>query len=147
MKIEIELPERKGFEYTGEFRRPEAGEWGYCHIQDTVFEALCLNIGDYRPCHILKEIKPKELTLEEKVKAKYPDYEVLMLIDDRDILMFPRFGDEFKHVEAQSIKGFHGYVYHREWDNNYYFRYYAADVLNSGKYIQPIAVLFNKDCN
>ena len=142
MKIEIELPEREGFEYTGEYRKPNVYEWGYCWLNDKIFQAdNCKE--DYRLCHILKKIEP---TLEEKVKAKYPDYEVVMLIKSGSFWGLWRnpHGPFQPHVMAPSLTGFYRYVYQHlngDWDT------ICNPTMNWDKNVTllPIAVLFKRD--
>ena len=56
MKVEIELPEIEGYEYTGEYRCPRAGELGYNHATGLPFTALESNA--YMVSHLLKKVKP-----------------------------------------------------------------------------------------
>jgi len=92
--------------------------------------------------------KPKELTLEEKVKAKYPDYEVLMFaVNEGTGWLSYGFNNTNRvtHTTAQSDPRFQGYVYiHSEND---WLVSNKPTKSSRNKYIQPIAVLFNKDCN
>lgn len=68
MKIEIDLPEIEGFEYTGEYRIPVKGEWGHRKHTDGAFK-----FGEVGLCadrwHILRKLKPKR---EFKDGAFYP---------------------------------------------------------------------------
>jgi len=87
----------------------------------------------------IEAAKPKELTLEEKIKAKYPDYEVVILKWDELFLRC----DGYVHVSAQSMKGFQGYVYiHSEND---WLVSNKPTKSSRNKYIQPVAVLFERD--
>ena len=54
MKIELELPEIEGFEYTGEYRAPKKGEWFF-----DSGEALMETSEDSCEYPILKKIAPK----------------------------------------------------------------------------------------
>ena len=148
MKIEIELPEIEGYKYTGEYRKPKTGEWGHCYKEGKLFRVYS-NLGDYRPCHILKEIeaaKPKELTLEEKVKAEYKDrtnQEVIMLTynDSNGYLSIKDCPDCEPHVILQSMKGFYKYVY---LCNNGEFSLGHTPTSQFAMY-ETVAVLFTKD--
>jgi hypothetical protein len=88
------------------------------------------------------KVKPKELTLEEKVKAKYPDYEVVMLAwDERNRWVMQ---DSYLHVDAQSRKGFYRYVYqhpHYDWDTCTI----PTMQWTKDETIQPVAVLFERE--
>lgn len=56
MKVEIELPEIEGYEYTGEYRTPRKGEYGYNHATGLPFTALESNA--YMVSHILEKVEP-----------------------------------------------------------------------------------------
>ncbi len=88
-----------------------------------------------------------DLVDEEKVKAEYGDYEVVMLRwtkipDCRNLFLKFEGGD--LHIEAQSMKGFYRYVYQHpdgDWDTSAYpTMQWDKDIT-----LQPIAVLFTKD--
>lgn len=132
-------------------------EWYYIkHLAVEVIQGNKINfskdssITTLRPA-TPKEIeaaKPKELTLEEKVKAKYPDYEVVMLKWDEipvgvHRLFLPYKKCFFGHTEAQSMKGFYKYVYLVDVGLSTFSRptmQWAKD-----ETLQPIAVLFERD--
>ena len=62
MKIELELPEIPGYEYTGEYRPPKAGEW-FCAGDGTATRAW----HNFTSCHpILRKVEPS--------KPKYRPY-------------------------------------------------------------------------
>ena len=64
MKVEIELPEIAGYEYTGESRTPLNGEW-------FMFEGEALNDRDQTShYYILRKIPKPEPTLLEPTMAK-----------------------------------------------------------------------------
>jgi hypothetical protein len=89
----------------------------------------------------IEAAKPKELTLEEKVKAEYPDYEVVML--DWNSLNRWVMPNGYLHIDAQSMKGFYRYVYQDpdgDWDTSTL----TTMMWDNGITLQPIAVLFNK---
>jgi hypothetical protein len=89
----------------------------------------------------IEATKPKELTLEEKVNAKYPDYEVVML--DWNSLNRWVMPNGYLHIDAQSMKGFYRYVYQDpdgDWDTSTL----TTMMWDNGITLQPIAVLFNK---
>ena len=50
------MPEIEGYEYTGEYRCPRAGELGYNHATGLPFTALESNA--YIVSHLLKKVKP-----------------------------------------------------------------------------------------
>ena len=101
-----------------------------------------------RPARPDFEIPQPEKTLEQKIQEKWPDKEVVMLQEstcykhNREALFFGE-SDNY-HVVAQSMKGFYKYVYEIEGelvDD----REATVSCLETGKTIQPIAVLFNKE--
>ncbi len=143
MKIEIDLPELpKGFEYTGEIRYPKIFEEEW---------AMSLYSGDpFQPTQvsprqvILRKVKPKKPTLLECIEEKWPDKDVSLLRWTK----IPDCEDEFLkfeggdlHTEAQSMKGFAGYVYDAEDGPLLGIRYGPICVITGNP---PIAVLFNK---
>ncbi len=89
----------------------------------------------------IEAAKPKELTLEDKIKAKYPDYEVDMLYWGlTDILSCKG----HTHASAQSMKGFYRYVYQHidgDWDTSTS----PTMMWDKGITLQPVAVLFERD--
>jgi len=90
----------------------------------------------------IEAAKPKELTLEEKVKAKYPDFEVKFFRwCSVGRYVFSTSNDN--HIAAQSMKGFYRYVYQHldgDWDTSTS----PTMMWDKGVTLQPIAVLFNK---
>ncbi len=122
-------------------------EWYYIerHIFDEGEFIHGSNIGSLECCVLarpatteeIEAAKPKELTLEEKIKAKYPDYYVEMLEWSLiDILNCKG----HIHASAQSMKGFQGYVYYA-----HPFTVKPMPVMTeAGKCIQPVAVLFER---
>jgi hypothetical protein len=132
-------------------------EWYYIKLNKTDEEGRVIhgsNIGNLRSCYTVRpatptEIeaaKPKELTLEEKVKAKYPDYEVCMLRIN-EVTGWLSYGhngtSRVAHSAAQSDPRFQGYVYiHSEND---WLVSNKPTKSSRNKYIQPVAVLFTRD--
>ncbi len=103
-------------------------------------------------CECLESIENKEdeipqpETLEDKIKAKWPDKEVEMLghckvngwlgLGEED-------GAREPHIYAQSYKAFYKYVY--ECEGRLYIDRTPTDYCeNTGKTLQPIAVLFER---
>ena len=96
----------------------------------------------------IEAAKPKELTLEEKVKAKYSDYNTSLLTynNSNGFLYINGDPDCDTHVNLQSFKGFYRYVYQHldgDWDTSTS----PTMMWDKGITLQPIAVMFNKDCN
>ena len=60
MKVTLDLPDIKGYEYTGEYRNTESGEW-FCNFKK---QAECAQggPGQIGPYPILKKIAPKYKT-------------------------------------------------------------------------------------
>ena len=94
----------------------------------------------------IEAAKPKELTLEEKVKAEYKDrtnQEVIMLTynDSNGYLSIKDCPDCEPHVILQSMKGFYKYVY---LCNNGEFSLGHTPTSQFAMY-ETVAVLFTKD--
>jgi len=131
-------------------------EWYYIELNEMDEEGRVIhgsNIGNLRSCYTVRpatpaEIeaaKPKELTLEEKVKAKYPDYEVCMLYWDTDDTLCMRTGtSQIYHTCVQSMKGFYRYVY-QHLDGNLDTCTSPTMQWARDESLQPIAVLFTRD--
>tara|TARA_R110002012_G_scaffold301481_1_gene501768 strand:- start:40 stop:297 length:258 start_codon:yes stop_codon:yes gene_type:complete len=79
--------------------------------------------------------------LEDKIKAKWPNYEVVMFGWSKANIWGWTTGDCSPHIKAQSLRGFQGFVY--EIDG---LKENVLPVICDGrKYIQPVAVLFEKE--
>ncbi|MCP4988594.1 MAG: hypothetical protein GY928_21840 [Colwellia sp.] len=61
------------------------------------------------------EIPQQEKTLEQKIQEKWPDKEVVMLTPENGVLRIVKkiggFEYDRPHIFAQSVKGYHKYVY------------------------------------
>lgn len=105
----------------------------------------CKIIGDYsRLLTYLRPAKPNEIpqpeTLEDKIKTKWPEYEVVMLEwDDRNRWVMP---DSYLHIDAQSMKGWHKYVFFNTETNKLYALRDTHDFKNNVT-TMPVAVLFS----
>ena len=137
MKVEIELPEIAGYEYTGESRTPLNGEW-------FMFEGEALNDRDQTShYYILRKIPKPEPTLLERIEAAYDKYRVELLMWEPNLCL--RTGDF--HTVALSMKGFAGYVYEDEVQGKAIFGLSGHPVncdRMGGFKGHPIAVLFEK---
>ena len=137
MKIEIELPDFEGYEYTGEHRYPLHDEWG-CRgpNQDQV-----RNCNPRGALFILRKIV-KEPTLLERIEEKWGDKLVQLLTynDSNGFLSIEGDEDCEPHVLAQSIKGFVGYVY----DIEGLFTKVSPTFRGTNNTNFPVAVLFTK---
>lgn len=122
----------------------EPEKWYYCEWKDGV-KYPCLGKSfineidmaiSLRPAR--KDEIPQEEILEDRIKAKWPDKEVVMLdFDDDYCLRMPSCN---LHINAQSMKGFHKYVYETikgDFDLN-------SRPTMGGRIptLQPVAVLF-----
>jgi hypothetical protein len=93
------------------------------------------------------KIKPKELSLEEKVRVEYPDYRVAILQwDKRKLWSIKGYGcydAAYLHTTAQSMRGFYRYVY----DMNDRFIANINTFMHHGDHPNelPVAVLFTKE--
>ncbi len=95
--------------------------------------------------------KPQPVTLEDKIKAKYSGFEVVMLEwvilgsneENSPYLCYTARGrHNLHHTAAQSMKGFFKYVYNEEGDLIHEYDYPTKPW--KGKTLQPVAVLFEK---
>jgi len=131
-------------------------EWYYIELNEMDEEGRVIhgaNIGNLRSCYTVRpataeEIeaaKPQELTLEEKVKAMYPDYEVCMFYWDTDDTLCMRTStSQIYHTCVQSMKGFYRYVY-QHLDGNLDTCTSPTMQWARDESLQPIAVLFTRD--
>ena len=146
MRIEIELPEIEGFEYTGEYRAPKLGE-SFLNYQGEIITFLDGSMDEINP--ILRKLDPP--SLEDRIKAEFPDKRVVMLVTRHflgiavDIPIDSNLTQTqfMSHTVAQSMRGFHKYIYEVE-DGS--FVEVVGPVLNCGEgVLQPCAVLFEDD--
>lgn len=87
--------------------------------------------------------EPTPQSLEDRIKAEYPEYEVKEIKDNGYGVLSP--DGTSAHVLAQSMKGFAGYVYEGLIaEGTLSKRAYSICQLND-EIIHPIAVLFTKD--
>lgn len=87
-----------------------------------------------------KDEIPKQETLEDKIKAKWPNKEVVMLEYYDDVLCFSSGKMNMcAHLEAQSMKGFSGYVYAFEEGLKI-----NSQCIWPNTSMQPVAVLFEE---
>lgn len=98
---------------------------------------------------------PKPATLEERVKAEYPDFEVVMLEwgkgEDSDLLlMVSSKRKDWVHIMAQGMKGFYRYVYDLEDGNwpdiriGFLVNREPTFPDSKGRIIHPIAALLSR---
>ena len=91
--------------------------------------------------------EPTPQSLEDRIKAEYPEYEVVMLewgVTSEWVYNKLLYLRGSLHIYAQSMKGFCGYLYHNA---NVKFTRSEKPVRrhSNRKFIHPIAVLFAKD--
>lgn len=86
---------------------------------------------------------PKPETLEDRVKAEYGEYDVVMLEFPAEYLLYYDEDCDIHrpHIEAQSMKGFAGYVY--LWPSEFNAHYEPVKYI-SGNYTHPIAFLLSR---
>ena len=94
--------------------------------------------GDYR----IKP-EPKPATLEDRVKAEYGDYEVVMLEMTGDYLKYKSANGTHLHVDAQSKLGFYRYIFEYEGPGNKLFTWIDPVHQHTNHTQMPIAVLFS----
>lgn len=80
-------------------------------------------------------------TLEDRIQAKWPDKEVVMLEFLQGVLYFQSGESTYEHCMAQSWKGFAGFVYE---EDGLWFTAIPVEYVG-GEAVHPVAVLFNKD--
>jgi len=133
IETEIEIPE--GYEFV-RFYRVGLGQ-SYIELDGTIgkWAGTHLSVGQY------VIIKPTQ-TLKVRIEAEYGDYDVVMLDFNGSILRFWHGYANGHHAFAQSVKGFHEYVYHRA-DDTFLTTRNPTEYTN--KTIQPVSVLFYKE--
>tara|TARA_R100000808_G_scaffold21555_1_gene46543 strand:+ start:66 stop:638 length:573 start_codon:yes stop_codon:yes gene_type:complete len=92
-------------------------------------------------------IKPKELSLEEKIKEKYSEFEISLIEDNGyGVLSHNSTGPHVlaQHVLAQSLKGFAGYVY-EYLDSSMGVELTPISHKVTGEVLHPVAVIFKKE--
>jgi len=138
-KIEVELPELEGFEYTGEYRKAEPGEW-YLNSRNKIDS----NPNSLSTCYeYLIIIHQKPVTPEDRIKAQYPDYDVVMLKENEVFDLVLNAPGLPLHCNAQSMKGFYRYVYqHPDGDLN--TNTSPTKQWDKGVTLLPKAVLFSR---
>ena len=139
--------------YELELNDPEAG----CSFTKTEDGDLCVytdvknleeenkKLKDIIKSAEIQAAQPKVESLEDRVKAEYGDYEVVMLFWDTDDTLCIKVRKpkiQLYHSCAQSIKGFYRYVYQ---DPDLGTSANPALESRKGFTILPIAVLFTKD--
>jgi hypothetical protein len=80
---------------------------------------------------------PEPATLEDRIKAEYGDYDVVMLDWDVSNCRLIMAGTYLLHIEAQSMRGFYKYVY-EDGNDGFYIR--STPIGHDSD--QPFAVLF-----
>ena len=97
-----------------------------------------------------EEIPKPEPTMLERIEAAYEGKEVVLLewdehCDDVYMLSMVYKGCNWRHIKAQSMRNFQGYVYDYADKLQVFMSPVQYDAVK-GKciYIQPVAVLFNK---
>lgn len=88
-------------------------------------------------------IKPE--SLEDRINAEYPDYDVVVLEWEEGFLSLKTSSilNNNCHIYAKSMRGFYKYVYFNEECNDLYTSREPTDTYN-GNTIHPKAVLFTK---
>ena len=152
MRIEIELPEIEGFEYTGEYRAPKLGE-SFLNYQGEIITFLDGSMDEINP--ILRKLDPPNL--EDRIKAEFSDKHVVMLEfmqegdDKRESLKIT--SDDYSYechsgiyhedyLSAQGMKGFYKYVYEVEAGKLFPQRSPTTGHGIDQETIMPVAVLF-----
>ena len=83
-----------------------------------------------------------ERTLERKIEDKWPDKEVVMFGWSSANIWGWTTGNKTEHIKAQSMRGFHTYVYQRPEDDSFFPDTKAIYCWNEFLTLQPVAVLF-----
>jgi hypothetical protein len=111
---------------------------------DIMAELAIDNATLVRPATEAELPEPKPETLEDRVKAEYPDYDVVMLEwgkgEDSDLLlMVSSKRSDWVHVMAQGMKGFYRYAY---FEDGRFSTYIGPSDVKTGQTVLPIAALF-----
>jgi hypothetical protein len=90
-------------------------------------------------------IKPEPETLIDRIKAQYPDYEVVECKERKQSLdLVLNVAGLPLHINAQSMKGFYTYIYEEEEGSEGDFFNWNHPTYQRDKYSQmPVAVLFS----
>lgn len=90
------------------------------------------------------EIPQDERTLERKIEDKWPDKEVVVFGWSSANIWGWTTGNKTEHIKAQSMRGFHTYVYQRPEDDSFFPDTKAVYCWNEFITLQPVAVLFER---
>jgi hypothetical protein len=90
------------------------------------------------------EIPQPEKTLEQKIQEKWPDKEVIMFGWSSANIWGWTTGNKTEHIKAQSMRGFHTYVYQRPQDDSFFPDTEAIFCWNEFLTLQPVAALFER---
>ncbi len=90
----------------------------------------------------LDEIPQPEKTLRQKIQEKWPDKEVVVFGWSSANIWGWTTGNKTEHIKAQSMRGFHTYVYQRPEDDSFFPDTKAIYCWNEFLTLQPVAVLF-----
>ena len=100
--------------------------------------------------NFIYRVKPEPESLEDRIKAQYPDYDVVMLewtdnaAPDANFLQISTGLEEYEpHTSAQSMKDFYRYVYQHP-DGDLDTNTSPTEQWDKGVTLQPKAVLFTR---
>lgn len=90
------------------------------------------------------EIPQQEKTLEQRIQERWPDKKVVMFGWSSANIWGWTTGNKTEHIKAQSMRGFHTYVYQRLQDDSFFPDTKAVYCWNEHLTLQPVAVLFER---
>ena len=91
-----------------------------------------------------EKVEPEPENLLDRIKAEYPDFEVVELEWHGDkLLKFHRFNCDHLHVSAQSMKGFNRYVF-VDPDGDFLQSTDLTTLWDPEVTLQPVAALFSR---
>ena len=118
-------------------------------IEDNEQKERVYEVKAFMDSHILierdgKPYKPTPQSLEDRIKAEYPEYEVKMFKRDKANLLTV---NGYFHVVTQSMKGFVVYVYKGDYGDLELSTYPIQEERGKGRMAvkMPVAALFTKD--
>jgi len=126
----------------------EPDNWYYCEWSPDKSEVLeGLDLAAFNTVEDIKTVRPatadempKPETLEDRIRAEYSDYVVVMLEWYNDIWSIERSDGNFNcHTVCQSMRGFYSYLYEEDDGGGLYMR--ETPIFNA---LHPIAVILSK---
>lgn len=125
-----------------------SGKLLHCEAGAMNWEHEAIGYSDTVAYRIIKELEePKEKTLEERIKEKWADKEVILLDTNAQgsLVILQESGPSSYHIDAISMKGFAGYIYIKGRTGEKLRDSSSPCHKVDGKYQFPVAVIFEKE--